>query len=192
MDNLRRKNMLRRLWALSFAMVALSQPLLYAHCQMPCGIYHDDMVYDEIDQYVETMVKAVSKIKDGKFSTPSERNELIRWVMTKDHLSDETAHLICTFFLQQKIKPGEKDTAKQLESAHKMLFQLVVIKQTVDFKPVSDFAEEWDKFKLMFHIEDYECKMNKLHHQKLLERKKELENQKTPAVSPESVKETEK
>lgn len=133
---------------------------LFAHCQMPCGIYHDDMVFDQIDQYVETMVKAVTVLEDNKFSTLSERNEAIRWVMEKESESNNVAELITCFFLQQKIKPGESDTAKRVLSAHKLLFFLVKIKQTVDISVVSDFYEEWEKFKLMFHIEGYKCKVN--------------------------------
>lgn len=148
---------------------------LEAHCQMPCGIYHDDMVYDQIDQYVETMVKAIAKIKDNKASTPQERNEVIRWVMTKDKLSDETAELILTYFLQQKIKPGEPDTPKRIAAAHRLLFDLVAIKQTADFKTLSDFAEEWEAFKLMFHIEGYECEMEKKNLKIWDEKRKEYE-----------------
>ncbi|MFA6916759.1 MAG: superoxide dismutase [Ni] [Parachlamydiales bacterium] len=148
---------------------------LHAHCQMPCGIYHDDMVYDQIDQYVETMVKAVAKIKDTKTTTPENRNEYVRWIMTKDRLSDQTANLITTFFLMQKIKPDEEETPKKVVSAHKLLFQIVCIKQTVDFKSVSDFAEEWEKFKLMFHIQGYECAMEKKNLKIWDEKRKEYE-----------------
>lgn len=148
---------------------------LMAHCQMPCGIYHDDMVYDQIDQYVETMVKAVAKIKDSKSTTPESRNEYVRWIMTKDRLSDDAAQLITTYFLMQKIKPNEEETAKKVLSAHKLLFQIVCIKQTVDFKSVSDFAEEWEKFKLMFHIQGYECAMEKKNLKIWDEKRKEYE-----------------
>lgn len=148
---------------------------LNAHCQMPCGIYHDDMVYDQVDQYVETMVKAVAKIKDSKNNTPEARNEYVRWIMTKDRLSDQTANLITTYFLMQKIKPDDEDTAKKVVSAHKLLFQIVCIKQTVDFKSVSDFAEEWEKFKLFFHIEGYECAMEKKNLKLWDEKRKEYE-----------------
>lgn len=157
------------------AFCSLSCGPLMGHCQMPCGIYHDDMVYDQIDQYVETMVKAVAKIKDNKASTPQERNELIRWVMTKDRLSDDTATLIMTFFLQQKIKPGESDTPKRVEAAHRLLFDIVAVKQLCDFKAVSDFAEEWEKFKLMFHIQGYECEMEKRNLKIWDEKRKEYE-----------------
>ncbi len=157
------------------SLVGIHGSALMGHCQMPCGIYHDDMVYDQIDQYVETMVKAVAKIKDSKAANPQERNELIRWVMAKERMSDETAELILTYFLQQKIKPGEPDTSKRLESAHRLLFDLVVIKQNADFKPVSEFAEEWEKFKLLFHIQGYECEMEKKNMKIWDEKRKEYE-----------------
>lgn len=132
---------------------------LHSHCQMPCGIYHDDMVFDQIDQYVETMVKGLSILINSKFSTVQEHNEFVRWVMLKEKDSNETANMITTYFLQQKIKPGEDDTAKRLASAHKLLFLLVKIKQTAEYSVINDFYEEWERFKLMFHIEGYECKM---------------------------------
>lgn len=138
---------------------------LIAHCQMPCGIYHDEMVFDQIDQFIETIVKGISVLEDNKFSTVQERNAFTRWIVQKEKSADDTAHLILTYFLQQKIKPGEDDTAKRVLSAHQLLFYLVQIKQTVDYKVLNDFYEEWERFKLMFHIEGYKCKVS---HAKLM------------------------
>lgn len=174
--------MARSLLILFFSMISLS---CFAHCQMPCGIYNDAMIYDKIDEYVETMVKAIFKIRDNKFSSPFERNELVRWVMTKDRMSDEAAEIITSYFLQQKIKPGEKDTLKYIESAHKLLFLIVTIKQTTDFQALSSFAEEWDRFKLMFHIEDYDCRMTTRKMKELMERQQKLyEEEKKGAAQP--------
>lgn len=135
---------------------------LNAHCQMPCGIYHDDMVYDQIDQYVETMHKAISELGMIKFDNLHDQNQFVRWIMQKEKMSNETADLILTYFLQQKIKPGESDTAEKLESAHKLLFLIVAIKQDADLKMVYEFMEEWKKFKHMFHREGYECKIEEI------------------------------
>lgn len=139
---------------------------LSAHCQMPCGIYHDDMVFSMVDQYIETMYKGISMIKESKFTTPFERNNFIRWVNLKDKASDEMASLITTYFLQQKIKPGESDTAKRLESAHKMLFGLTAIKQNADLKMINDFADEWENFKQMYHVMNYECQIEIINRRK--------------------------
>ncbi len=78
---------------------------LEAHCQMPCGIYHDDMVYDQIDQYTETMYKGIAVMIDSKFETAKERNEFVRWTIQKEEASDEVASIFTKYFLQQKIKP---------------------------------------------------------------------------------------
>lgn len=139
---------------------------LSAHCQMPCGIYHDDMVFDQIDQFVEKMVKCMWVLNNSKFQTPRERAEFIRWVGLKEKTSDEIAQEITTYFLQQKIKPGEEETAERLAKAHQLLFLLVAIKQNTDVAVVDQFAENWEQFKLMFHVEGYECKIEQLKEKK--------------------------
>ena len=158
---------MKKLWMFKAALLTVfllgSKPSnLTAHCQMPCGIYHDAMVYDQIDQYAETMVKAVTVMNQCKFETVRERNEFMRWVMEKEKESNDTSLLITSFFIQQKIKPGEPDTPKRIESAHKLLCLIVAIKQNADVKIVESFTEEWEKFKLMFHVDGYECKMEQM------------------------------
>ena len=140
---------------------------------MPCGIYHDDMVFDQIDQYVETMYKGITVMNENKFSTVKEKNEFTRWVIQKESATGEAANLIVAYFLQQKIKPGEDDTTKRMLSAHKLLFLLVQIKQNADVQFVETFNNEWEKFKLMFHREGYECEMEKAKMKKIAAQEKE-------------------
>ncbi|MBA3815692.1 MAG: hypothetical protein H0X29_04070 [Parachlamydiaceae bacterium] len=157
----------------TFAILTYSGSLS-AHCQMPCGIYHDDMVFDQIDQYIETMYKCVSILKENKSSSARDKNEFIRWILQKENASNDVSSTLTTFFLQQKIKPGEDDTNKRIISAHKLLFLLVAIKQNVDVKFVEEFADEWEKFKLMFHVEGYECKVEQIK----MKKRQELMNSK--------------
>lgn len=161
----------------AFGLLAMlcCQGELISHCQMPCGIYHDDMVYDQIDQYVETMYKGISVLSNSKFSDAKERNEYIRWVILKEKASDEVASLLTQYFLQQKIKVGEADTPKRLTAVHNLLTDLVVIKQNVDLKFVEDFSTEWEKFKLMFHRAGYECDMEKIKLKQIEMKKKAME-----------------
>jgi len=154
--------MKKRLLTFGIALTLLGQGVLSAHCQMPCGIYHDDMVFDQIDQYIETMYKGITVLNDNKFDSVKDKNEFVRWVIQKEKASDEAANLILTYFLQQKIKPGEADTQKRLAGAHELLFLIVQIKQNVDKKILESFSHEWESFKLMFHREGYECEMEKI------------------------------
>lgn len=160
----------------SFVAVLCMQRALFSHCQMPCGIYHDEMVYDQIDQYVETMYKGMTIITEDRFNTSKDKNEFVRWVILKENSSNELANLLTTYFLQQKIKPDEEDTNKRLISAHKLLFLLMQIKQNTNRKFVDQFADEWDKFKLMFHVEGYECQIEILKKRKREQLEKEAKN----------------
>ncbi len=123
---------------------------------MPCGIYNDQMVYDQINEYYTTMYKCVKALEHNKFETNDDKNQYIRWVMTKDKESDQAAHTLATFFLQQKIQPID-DNTDLVKSLHKLLFLIVAIKQHVDIEMVKDFGKEWDHFKYLFHPE-VECK----------------------------------
>jgi len=161
--------MFKEFFIYTLASQLLIQTFVSSHCQLPCGIYHDEMVFDQIDQYVETMVKAISVLNEDNYKTVQDHNVSTRWIMLKESGSNEVADIITTYFLQQKIKPDEADTTKKVLSAHKMLFSLVKIKQMVDLKFLNDFYEEWEKFKLMFHIEGYKCKVS----QKKLEKMKQ-------------------
>lgn len=171
--------MLKNVFFAGLVWAMLSQSSLPAHCQMPCGIYHDEMVYDQIDQYVETMVKGVSVLEDNKFKNIQDYNVATRWILEKENASNEIAEVITEYFLQQKIKPGEEDTVKRVVSAHKLLFYLVQIKQLVDLRAVNDFYEEWEKFKLMFHIEGYKCKVSQMKLQKWREKQDQSGKSKT-------------
>lgn len=151
----------------SFAVFLSSSGLVSAHCQMPCGIYHDDMVFDQVDQYAETMYKGITVMNESKFSSVKDKNEFVRWVIQKENETNEVANLLLTYFIQQKIKPGEEDTLKKLTSVHKLLFLLVQIKQNADVGIVESFTSEWEKFKLMFHREGYECEMEKIKMKKI-------------------------
>lgn len=144
-----------------FSMSLLRCGAIEAHCQMPCGIYNDAMVFDKGDEYVLTMYKGISVLNNSPFSTVKEKNDFVRWVINKEKMSDALAEVITTYFLQQKIKPGDSDSPKRLESAHKLLFGLVAIKQNTTLDFVEEFSKEWEKFKLMFHREGYECAMEK-------------------------------
>lgn len=145
----------RYLTPMIFVPFLLGLGQLSGHCQMPCGIYDDQMVYDQINQYYLTMFKGVKALKNNKFQTDEEKNHFVRWVMTKDRLSDEVAMVITTYFLQQKILPIE-DNTELLKSLHRLLFLLVAIKQNVDINIVKDFGKEWEKFKTSFSPE-IEC-----------------------------------
>lgn len=176
------------MFLITIASLCLAKAQLYGHCQMPCGIYHDEMVYDQIDQYAETMYKAISEINASKFETPKERNQFVRWVYQKETQSNEIANLITTYFIQQKIKPDEEDTTTKTLLAQKLLFLLVQIKQNTEVKLVHEFMEEWEKFKHLFHRAGYECRIEMLKVKKWEQESEKLKEKAAQEAPPTSEK----
>lgn len=137
-----------------FYLTLFFKAAVFAHCQMPCGIYHDQMIYDKVDEFHETMFKGISALKHNSFSSLEDKNQFIRWVNLKEKMCDETALILTEYFLQQKVKPGtDEDTQEMVHVLHNLLFLLVQIKQNVDLDIVKQFGKEWEHFKYLFHPE---------------------------------------
>ena len=59
--------------------------LLFAHCQIPCGIYSDSEQILQIKEDLETIKKAMKKIKELSLnSDPQSLNQISRWIKAKE------------------------------------------------------------------------------------------------------------
>ena len=45
--------------ALSVLLLLIPATLVWAHCQVPCGIYHDDLRLELIGEHIETIEKSM-------------------------------------------------------------------------------------------------------------------------------------
>ncbi len=116
----------------------LVSAVVYAHCEVPCGIYGDQRRFEHLLEDGETIAKAIDQIND--LSTKDDalsRNQLARWVSTKESHATNVQHIIAQYFMTQRIKPGTDDAStaayvKQLTSAHGVMQAAMKCKQTVD------------------------------------------------------------
>lgn len=53
----------------------------YSHCEIPCGIYDDEMRIKMIDEHITTIEKSMEKIADIEKSEHHSANQLVRWVV---------------------------------------------------------------------------------------------------------------
>ena len=125
---------------LALAAVCMCSSDLYAHCEVPCGIYGDDARFSAIAEDVQTIEKAMGMIadlagKDGAQST----NQLVRWVVTKEEHANKIQHVVTQYFMTQRMKaPAGDDAAAfaaytdKLVLLHKMLRTAMLCKQSVD------------------------------------------------------------
>ena len=106
-----------------------------AHCEVPCGIYADQMRFEMMLEDHATIAKAMVQIaelagKDGA----QESNQLVRWVNTKESHATNTMDVIGQYFMAQRIKPSSKEYVEQLTAAHAVIQAAMKCKQTVDPK----------------------------------------------------------
>ena len=113
---------------------------LFAHCQVPCGIYDDAARIIHLKEHVSTIEKAMNQIKQLSESESGSQNmnQLVRWVNTKEDHAALIQSTIADYFLAQRIKPKKKnEDGRQLYVDQTLVLQQIIVatmkcKQTVD------------------------------------------------------------
>jgi len=132
--------------------------VLSAHCEIPCGIYHDELRFQMLEEHITTMEKSIDMIKKLNDKTDAlSRNQLVRWINNKDKHATEFQHILWQYFLTQRIKPVSKKDAKKyrnyrelLELVHLMTFHAMKVKQTVDYDHTSSLRKLLNRFQDLY------------------------------------------
>ena len=76
-----------------------------SHCEIPCGIYDDHAMVNQMLLDAETISKASAQIQllADKIDAQS-LNTISRWVMVKEEHSRELQHLNAWYFMTQRVK----------------------------------------------------------------------------------------
>lgn len=113
--------------------VASNAQRAFAHCEVPCGIYADQRRFEQMLEDQETIQKAIISINElAAKSDALSKNQLTRWVVTKEEHATNTQHIIAQYFMTQRIKPGSEGYAKKLAAAHAVMVAAMKCKQSVD------------------------------------------------------------
>ncbi len=139
---------MKRLFALFLSVITAN---LLAHCQLPCGIYHDELEFGNLEQCVETLHRANDGILNNTSTSPLGDNQMVRWVLLKDQYADQFVQLLTTYFLQQRIQPGQSNTAALLTLSHEMMQSAMKIKQTVNQDHVALLSCQLSQFKKLYN-----------------------------------------
>ena len=111
----------------------------YGHCEIPCGIYGDDLRFAALDEDIRTIEKSMAQIRELSADPGANANQIARWVMNKEVHADRIRDTAAQYFLAQRIKlPDEGDAAAveayrdQLARLHKLIVHAMKSKQTTD------------------------------------------------------------
>ncbi len=118
-----------------------------AHCQIPCGIYDDEARFRMLEEDITTVEKSINMINQLSAEPGKNANQLVRWVMNKEHHADDIAEIVTQYFLQQRIKPEEADSAPdqwkaKVKACHTILVLAMKAKQGTDLVQVEKLREQ--------------------------------------------------
>ena len=141
------------LWSVVLMFAAVS---MWAHCQIPCGIYNDDLRFELMEEDINTVQKSTDMILKLQQESPVNYNQLVRWIENKDKHAENIQQLAWYYFLAQRVAPPEEDKAasekylKKIELLHKLIFYAMKAKQNVDAKYAKLLHENLDAFKKIY------------------------------------------
>lgn len=137
-----------------FAILILTASTVFAHCQIPCGIYGDETRFTLLKEDAQTIEKSMMQIVELSAAGEKNYNQIVRWVNNKETHADKIIETATNYFLAQRVKPvGGDDAAaaayaKKLELLHHMIVYSMKCKQTTDLenvtrlrKAITDFEE---------------------------------------------------
>ena len=132
------------------AYLLLMVNLAEAHCEIPCGIYGDEMRIQMILENITTIEKSMHQILAIEQSKQLNSNQLVRWVMNKENHADDLQEIITQYFLTQRIKPEVKNYQAILANLHGMLITSMKCKQTTDLTYVSNLRAQVATFEKLY------------------------------------------
>ena len=128
--------------ALAFASL-LSTQSAQGHCEIPCGIYGDQMRFAMWEEAITTVEKSMKEIVRLSAEDKPNTNQVVRWVQNKEKHAQDIRELAVQYFLAQRVKPVEPgDTAahraylRKLELLHRIVVHAMKAKQTTDLAHV--------------------------------------------------------
>jgi nickel superoxide dismutase len=107
-----------------------------AHCQVPCGIFDDQMRIHMMEEHVTTIEKAMKQI-----AVNENQNQTVRWIMNKEKHADELTDIATYYFMAQRIKPDMDRYDENLKTLHQIIIYSMKAKQSTDLANVVKLNE---------------------------------------------------
>jgi nickel superoxide dismutase len=139
------------------ALVSYSLPA-EAHCQIPCGIYDDELRVQLIEEHIGTVEKSMKKIAEIGAADTVDHNQLVRWVGNKEAHAQEIQDIVTAYFMAQRIKPP-KDHSDE-NAVHEYMHKLALLhgiqihamkaKQSTDLTQIETMRELTGTFRAAY------------------------------------------
>ena len=121
-----------------------------AHCEIPCGIYDDELRANLIYEHTVTIEKSMKNIVELSKQNPVNYNQLVRWISNKEEHATLIQHTVSQYFMTQRIKPDTDKYTEKLSVLHKMLRAAMDCKQTTDLANVQTLRSLLKEFEILY------------------------------------------
>lgn len=123
-----------------------------AHCQVPCGIFGDELKFGELEQHVETIAKAgaqITELSAKESLSANDYQQIIRWTNTKESHAQKIIDEAANYFLAQRVKVGADHYAEKIELLHQIIVYSMKSKQGTDGEAAKVLSEKIAAFKAL-------------------------------------------
>ncbi|MCF8234772.1 MAG: superoxide dismutase, Ni [Bacteroidales bacterium] len=147
-------------------LLALTTQKANAHCEIPCGIYHDELRIEMLKEHIQTIRKSMEQIAELQEADQIDYNQLVRWIDNKELHANKMQEIVYQYFMNQRIKPVDSENEKyetyikQLSLAHELLVYSMKAKQSIDLDVIDKLNETLNAFEdAYFEDKDHRHKM---------------------------------
>jgi nickel superoxide dismutase len=136
--------------AVNFVFLVITAAHVTAHCEIPCGIYDDELRANLIYEHSITIEKSMKKIAELKKQKTVNYNQLVRWISNKEEHATKIQHTISQYFMTQRIRPDAEKYPDKLSVLHKMLQVAMKCKQSIDPANVQSLRSLLKEFEILY------------------------------------------
>ena len=138
------------LWIAAALLPLFTAAFAGAHCEIPCGIYDDELRTKQIAEDATTIEKSMKQIMELSKASPVNYNQMVRWTNNKEIHADKIQHIVSQYFMTQRIKPDAEKYAEKLSVLHRMLIYAMKCKQTTDLENVAKLRALLKEFETLY------------------------------------------
>ena len=114
----------------------------FGHCQVPCGVYTDDLRFMQMLEDTTTIEKSSNLIIELSSKDDGQsKNQLARWVSTKESHASKIQKIIAEYFLTQRIKSSASNYEALLKGAHSVMVSAMKCKQSTEASAAKNLKE---------------------------------------------------
>jgi len=142
--------------AMIVVLLLCSTGQILAHCEIPCGIYGDEIRFYILEEHIQTIEKSMTMIKELSKEGQENYNQLVRWIDNKETHAGYFQDIVSQYFMTQRVKPMDPEDEqyqKYLEKItllHKMLIAAMKTKQTTDVEITKELRSLLDRFRIAY------------------------------------------